>query len=181
MANRDYVRRGQGSRKSTKRKKAPSKKPWKMGFLAVLLLGGFGYGLTILNNDPEPPVTPEVKPATKPKTTKNKASLPELPEEEWDYVKSLPNKEIEIEAKEQVISAVPYIMQCGAFKSLSQAESRKVNIAFQGITSKIRKKEGSSWYKVVLGPYKLKRDAEKDKHTLQRAKIEPCAIWKEEQ
>ncbi|NAW96105.1 cell division protein FtsN, partial [Vibrio sp. V42_P2S4T144] len=36
-----------------------------------------------------------------------------------------------------------------------------------------------SWYRVVLGPYKFKRDAERDRHKLQRAKIEPCAIWKE--
>ena len=52
-------------------------------------------------------------------------------------------------------------------------------IAFQGMTSRVIKKEGSSWYRVVLGPYKFKRDAEKDRHKLQRAKIEPCAIWKE--
>ncbi len=182
MANRDYVKRGQGTRKNTRSKKAPTRKPWKAGLLAVLLLGGFGYGLYILSNDPEPPIPPEVKQTSKPKTTtKKKTSLPELPKEEWDYVKSLPNKEIEVEAKKQVVSTVPYIMQCGAFKSLKQAEERKVNIAFQGISSKIRKKEGSSWYKVVLGPYKLKRNAEKDKHVLQRAKIEPCAIWKETQ
>lgn len=47
------------------------------------------------------------------------------------------------------------------------------------MTSRVIKKEGSSWYRVVLGPYKFKRDAEKDRHKLQRAKIEPCAIWKE--
>lgn len=70
-------------------------------------------------------------------------------------------------------------MQCGAFKLLQQAEERKAMIAFLGITSKVRKKEDSSWYRVVLGPYTLKRDAEKDKHKLQKAKIEPCAIWKE--
>ncbi|CAK1782779.1 hypothetical protein VCRA2112O187_14490001 [Vibrio crassostreae] len=54
-----------------------------------------------------------------------------------------------------------------------------MDIAFQGISSEIRKKDGSSWYRVVLGPYKLKRDAERDRHKLQRAKIEPCAIWKD--
>lgn len=180
MANRDYVRRGQGSRKSSRQKKSPAKKPWKAGLLAILLLGGFIYGLTILNNDPEPPATPIAKPTPKPKAS-NKKSLPKLPEEQWDYVKTLPEKEIEVEAKKQVVSEIPFIMQCGAFKKLSQAENRKVNIAFQGISSKIRKKENSSWYKVVLGPYKFKRDAEKDKHKLQRAKIEPCAIWKEAQ
>ncbi|GAL24301.1 cell division protein FtsN [Vibrio variabilis] len=66
-------------------------------------------------------------------------------------------------------------------QNLGSSEARKLDIAFQGISSQIRKKEGSSWFRVVLGPYKLKRDAERDKHKLQRAKIEPCAIWKEAQ
>lgn len=176
MANKDYVRRGQGSKKRPARKKTSSR-PWKAGILALLLAGGFGYGLYFLNNDPEPP-KPTVQ--KKPKAIKKK-TLPPLPEEKWEYVKTLPSKEVKVQAKEQVISEIPYIMQCGAFKTFQQAEERKVNIAFQGISSKVRKKENSSWYRVVLGPYSLKRNAERDRHKLQKAKIEPCAIWKEAQ
>lgn len=179
MANKDYVRRGQGNRKGTRRKTTPTKKPWKAGLVAALLLSGFGYGLYILSNDPEPPEAPVVQ--SHPKSTPSKETLPPPPTEEWEYVNSLPNKKIEVEAKDQVQSEIPYIMQCGAFKLLSQAEQRKAMIAFEGIPSKIRKTEGSSWFRVVLGPYKLKRDAEREKHKLQRAKIEPCAIWKETQ
>lgn len=180
MANRDYVRRGQGKRKSPSRKKPQKRFPWKAAIAAILLTGGFGYGLYILSTDPEPPKPAPV--ASKPKPKAKKAEqIPPPPTEEWEYVKSLPKKEIEVEAKDLVVSEIPYIMQCGAFKTLKQAENRKVDIAFQGINSQIRKKEGSSWFKVVLGPYKFKRDAEKDKHKLQRAKIEPCAIWKEAQ
>lgn len=112
---------------------------------------------------------------------KKKEALPPPPTEKWDYVNSLPNREVEVEAKDLPVSDIPYIMQCGAYKTLQQAEERKAKIAFQGLASKVRKKEDSSWYRVVLGPYKFKRDAEKDKHKLQRAKIEPCAIWKESQ
>lgn len=183
MANRDYVKRGRGTggRKQPARKKAvaPRRKPWRSGLIAILLVGMFGYGLYILNNDPEPP-TPvvEVKPKPKPKP---KEVLPPPPEEKWDYVESLPSREVEVKAKEQVVSKIPYIMQCGAYKNAQQAEARKLDIAFQGLTSQIRKAEGSSWYRVVLGPYKFKRDAERDKHKLQRVKIEPCAIWKESQ
>ncbi|KOO02588.1 SPOR domain-containing protein [Vibrio nereis] len=182
MANRDYVKRGHGNsgRASAKKKAAPRKKPWRSGLLAILLVSGFGYGLYTLSSDPEPPapVVKETKPASKPKTQK---VLPPPPQEKWGYVESLPNREIEVKAKEQVVSAIPYVMQCGAYKTSQQAEARKLDIAFQGIKSQIRKKEGSSWYRVVLGPYKFKRDAERDKHKLQRAKIEPCAIWKETQ
>lgn len=178
MANRDYVKRG-ANKKPTKKKVAPKRKPWRSGILAVLLVGVFGFGIYSLSQDPEPqqPVSqPPVKAKPKPEKV-----LPPPPEEQWDYVETLPSRKVEVEAKEQVISAIPYIMQCGAYKTEAQAEARKLDVAFQGIKSEIRKKDGSSWYRVVLGPYVQKRDAERDKHKLQRAKIEPCAIWKESQ
>jgi cell division protein FtsN len=182
VANRDYVRRGKGTSRRPAKKKTSGKKPWRSGLLAILLASGFGYGLYLLSNDPEPakpaPVTTKPAPKPKPKPTK---PIPPPPEEKWDYVETLPNREVEVKAKEQVVSKIPYIMQCGAYKTLAQAEARKLDIAFQGISSQIRKKENSSWFRVVLGPYKLKRDAEREKHKLQRAKIEPCAIWKEAQ
>ncbi|MGF1752606.1 SPOR domain-containing protein [Vibrio makurazakiensis] len=182
MANRDYVKRGRAPKKPTKKtssRQAPRRKPWRSGLLAILLLSGFGYGLYLLSNDPEPPApTVVTKPKSKPKPSK---PLPPPPEEKWDYVETLPNRQVEVKAKEQKVSEIPYIMQCGAYKTLSQAEARKLDIAFQGINSKVRKKENSSWFRVVLGPYKFKRDAERDRHKLQRAKIEPCAIWKETQ
>ncbi|MDE1344876.1 SPOR domain-containing protein [Vibrio aestuarianus] len=180
MANKDYVRRGRSLKKPTPKKAASRRKPWRSGLLAVILVSAFGYGLYLLSKDPEPPqpVVVQPKPVTKPKPTD---VIPPPPEEKWDYVDSLPKREVEVVAKEQKVSDIPYIMQCGAYKTMQQAEARKLDIAFQGLSSKIRKKEDSSWYRIVLGPYKFKRDAERDKHKLQRAKIEPCAIWKEQQ
>ncbi|MDE1340498.1 SPOR domain-containing protein [Vibrio aestuarianus] len=180
MANKDYVRRGRSPKKPTPKKAASRRKPWRSGLLAVILVSAFGYGLYLLSKDPEPPqpVVVQPKPVTKPKPT---GVIPPPPEEKWDYVDSLPKREVEVIAKEQKVSDIPYIMQCGAYKTMQQAEARKLDIAFQGLSSKIRKKEDSSWYRIVLGPYKFKRDAERDKHKLQRAKIEPCAIWKEQQ
>ncbi len=173
------MRRGRGTPKKSAKKQPSRKKPWRSGVLAILLVGGFGYGLYLLNNDPEPkpPVVSKPKaPVSKPKPKKE---LPPPPEEKWEYVESLPKREVEVVAKEIEVSKIPYIMQCGAYKTQTQAEDRKLSIAFQGLSSKIRNKEGSSWYRVVLGPYTSKRDAERDRHKLQRAKIEPCAIWKE--
>lgn len=189
MANKDYVKRGRSPKKATKAapKKKGAKQPvskdstqWRAVAIAALLVMVFGYALYFLNSAKEPEVQApvvEVAPVTPKKTTPS-AAIPPLPEEQWTYMDELPNKEITVEQKELKVSEVPYIMQCGAYKSRSQAEERKMNIAFQGLTSSVRHAEGSSWYKVVLGPYKFKRDAEKDRHKLQRAKIEPCAIWK---
>ncbi|CAM2956354.1 SPOR domain-containing protein [Vibrio mytili] len=179
MANKDYVRRGRGAPKKPTRKQTPKKKPWRSGLLAILLVGGFGYGLYMLSSDPEPeqPVVQQpTKPVSKPKPKKD---LPPPPEEKWEYVETLPKREVEVVAKDIKVSKIPYIMQCGAYKTQAQAEERKLAVAFQGMSSRIIKKSGSSWYRVVLGPYKFKRDAEKDRHKLQRAKIEPCAIWKD--
>lgn len=142
----------------------------------------FGYALYFLNDSPTPETkstVTEVIPV-KAKKKSNTEEIPPMPEEQWSYMDELPNKEIEVKQKELKVSEIPYIMQCGAYKNRSQAEERKMNIAFQGLTSTVRHAEGSSWFKVVLGPYKFKRDAEKDRHKLQRAKIEPCAIWKDQ-
>jgi cell division protein FtsN len=180
VAKKDYVKRGKPAQRSRK-KPAPKRKPIKPVLLAILVASGFGYALYLLNQDPEPEVTPPIaeKPAPKAAPQKPAAELPPIPEEEWDYIKTLPEKEVQVEAKELAVSDVPYIMQCGAYKTMSTAQERKMDIAFQGINSQIKKREDSSWYRVVLGPYERKRDAEKDKHKLQRAKIEPCAIWKD--
>lgn len=180
MANKDYVRRGRSPKKPTA-KTTKRRKPWRSGLIALILLSGFVYGLYWLNQTPEPP-TPPVKAVSPAKPPALPARvIPSPPAEKWDYVQSLPQREIEVTAKEQQRSEIPYIMQCGAFKTLQQAEARKVDIAFQGLNSNIRKTENSSWFRVVLGPYLLKRDAERDRHRLQRAKIEPCAIWKQSQ
>lgn len=182
MASKDYVRRGSGQNKKRGKKKTSSgRKPWRSGLIAVVLVAAFGYGLYTLSKDPEPPKAVTQKNTSQPAKAKPAVKLPPPPQEKWDYVDTLPNREIEVKAKPLVESKIPYVMQCGAYKTKHQAESRKVDIAFQGLTSQIIKKEGSSWYRVVLGPYKTKRDAEKDKHKLQRVKIQPCAIWKQNQ
>ena len=70
-------------------------------------------------------------------------------------------------------------MQCGSFRTYPQAESLKAKIAFAGLISEIKETTGSSgiWYKVRLGPYKTKRQAESDKNKLKRVKIVGCGIW----
>ncbi|SJL84743.1 SPOR domain-containing protein [Vibrio palustris] len=184
MANKDYVRRGRSQSKPTK-KTAPKRKPWRSGLIAVIAVCAFGYGLSVLNSDPEPKAPPKQTSVPKPVTQKvvkdKESTLPPPPTEKWHYVDSLPSREIEVVPKELKVSKIPYVMQCGAFKTMQQAQQRKAKIAFQGLSSLIRKREGSSWFRIVLGPYKFKREAESDRHKLQRAKIEPCIILKDNQ
>lgn len=190
MANRDYVRKTPNPSKKTnnrnQRRAAPKKKPaaraipWKAAIIAVIMLAGLIALLSKLSSDPEPttPAT-NVVPVAVPDKPKTQETLPPPPQEKWDYMETLPKREIEVKAKEIEIPKIPYIMQCGAYKTSAQAQERKANIAFQGLASKVVKLEGSSWYRIILGPYTFKRDAVKEQHVLQRAKIEPCIIMRD--
>ncbi len=181
MTRKDYVKSGQPPKRRRNNKKSPAKnKPWKAIFCAIIAVSCLAGGLYILNGDPEPVPTVQQTASPSQAKTKPEAELPPPPKEEWDFITTLPEKEVQVKAKELTVSTVPYIMQCGAYKTLEKAEERKMDIAFQGISSEIKKSSDSSWYRVVLGPYERKRDAEKDKHKLQRVKIEPCAIWKDQ-
>ncbi|WP_049596200.1 cell division protein FtsN [Yersinia aldovae] len=58
-----------------------------------------------------------------------------------------------------------WMVQCGSFKAVDQAESIRAQLAFGGIESRIT--SGGGWNRVVLGPYSTKAAADK---TLQRLK-----------
>ncbi|PJE87096.1 cell division protein FtsN [Yersinia mollaretii] len=58
-----------------------------------------------------------------------------------------------------------WMVQCGSFKAVDQAESIRAQLAFGGIESRIT--AGGGWNRVVLGPYSTKAAADK---TLQRLK-----------
>lgn len=180
MARQDYISQSQKPKKSPYKKgsdKGAPKFTPKLKLLILLLfccIGGFIYFLyTIKNNEPLPE-TPKVVPEVSIKETE----LPEPPKEKWGYVDDLknpvvPGGEYTVEKKG------PYKMQCGSFKTRKQAESLKAQIAFSGLTSQLKGVTGTNgtWYKVYLGPYARKRNAEKDKHALSRNNIKGCEIW----
>lgn len=115
-------------------------------------------------------------------TTAKQDDLPELKEEEWEFMETLtdPDYEVKVELPEETpTSTQTFILQCGSFKKMEQAEQMRARIAFQGLESQIKESNGSNgrWYRVILGPFERKRLAEKDKHTLQRAGFTTCKIF----
>ncbi|WP_049616919.1 cell division protein FtsN [Yersinia rohdei] len=58
-----------------------------------------------------------------------------------------------------------WMVQCGSFKAIDQAESIRAQLAFGGIESRIT--SGGGWNRVVLGPYSTKAAAD---NALQRLK-----------
>ena len=183
MANQDYVSKPRPKKKSSKKvvaKKAPmatgmSLKNKAMMLLTLIAVMGFGYFLWVIKD--QQPVVEVTKPVVK-SQPKKAVVLPEMPKEKWSYQKDLAQKEVE-QGQYEVIDKGPWKMQCASFKSNAQAQSLKAKIAFLGIESKVQKAQGKNgtWYKVILGPYKRKRSAERDRHKLKRNHINHCQIW----
>ena len=183
MAQKDYIKRKPAPRKRTtgakrrpNHKAAQTKgvvKKFKITFAIAVLLG-FAYFLYSIKDDVAQPIkTAEVDTLTS--NIDEVDPLPELPEEEWEFIKSLPGYEVEVDV-EAATSDKLYLMQCGSFKIFEQADSMRATMALVGLEPQIRGTK-SGWYRVILGPYKSKRDAERDRHVLQRQKINTCEIW----
>ena len=191
MANQDYVSKPRPKRKPTKKsaaKKSASKAPVALGMslktkaitlVTLVAVFGFGYFLwTIKDQQPAPSITPKLTASNKTSQAKKAVVLPEMPKEKWTYQKDLAQKEVE-QGQYEVVDKGPWKMQCASFKSNAQAQELKAKIAFLGIESKVQKAQGKNgtWYKVILGPYKRKRSAERDRHKLKRNNINHCQIW----
>ncbi|GGB62922.1 cell division protein FtsN [Shewanella inventionis] len=198
--SRDYANRKPNTSKPRKsrapqRKKAPTGGfPYLPVFVVLALVAGFGYFLWSINGSSETQVTEPVQQPKK-KTVKAEAEpkaevkkvakpdpneLPPMPQEEWTYLEELENKEVEIDLPATgVVSSGIYQMQCGSFRQESQANEMKARIAFQGMEAQVRRSEGANgiWYRVVLGPFPSKREAETNRHKMQKAGINTCQIW----
>ncbi|MGO2010503.1 MAG: SPOR domain-containing protein [Pseudoalteromonas sp.] len=173
MAQHDFINKKPGNRKS--KKQPPKKKPLPilLIILAVLLIGGFSFGLWYVKKNADPKLVEQQANPTEAKS-EPKVAKPRPPE----FIKEIKEQEIQVTIK-KLEQKGPYVMQCGSFKTKSQAETLKAKIAFAGLIAEIKKSTGSNgvWYKVRLGPYKTKRLAESDKNKLKRSKVTGCGIW----
>ncbi|RRS08769.1 SPOR domain-containing protein [Pseudoalteromonas sp. J010] len=173
MAQHDYINKKPKGKGKTKPEKT-TKFPVVATIAALLLIGGFAYGLWFIKTNADPKEVEQAKnphPAQEQTVVKPKPRPPE-------FIEEIKNHEITVEVKE-IESKGPYQMQCGSFKTHAQAEAMKAKVAFAGLIAEIRRTEGSNgvWYRVRLGPYDTKRLAESDKNKLQRVGIFGCGIW----
>jgi len=64
-----------------------------------------------------------------------------------------------------------WLLQCGAFKDRANAESMQAKLTMLGMTNFV---QSEKFYRVLVGPYKLKSDAEKAIATLKKNGINSC-------
>jgi cell division protein FtsN len=201
MASKDYVKRPQAKKQSKKRTTPNpksngaakvSKVSWSKVAIALLVVLLFIFGLYRLqtldldrnndNSEMSGDITPAELVIVESETALEAAKLPPLPvlgEEEWEYIDSLPDYSVEVDATGPLESSKEYIMQCGSFRTIDRAEELRAKIAFQGLESRILTSDGKNglWYRVVLGPYERKREAERHRHQLRSGNVNGCKIW----
>lgn len=154
--------------------------PWLIVMLALVLVGLFTWFLVSINGKSEENQSTVPNLAEQPVTDADK--LPTKPEERWQYIEELENKEVYVDVPERELGP-PKLMQCGSFRSLEDAQALRARMAMVGLEAIVRASEGTTeanrgtWHRVILGPYETKRDAERDRHKLQRAQIFGCQIW----
>jgi len=101
-------------------------------------------------------------------------SFHELLEEKTDSSANLPG------GNSSKAVAKPIVMGCAAFSGQDKAETMKAQIAFAGLQAEVKpvtSQTGARLYRVQLGPYASKRDAEHDQRKLEEAGISSCKIW----
>lgn len=183
MAHQDYVSRPRSAKKNNNPYKQNTPEPAKVvptkvkliGLTTLIAIAMFAYFLWSIKDNEINAETPIKAVVGK---NEQSAELPAPPKEKWQYIEQLKSKEVE-EGQYEVKAKGPYKMQCGSFRTQKQAEVMKATIAFSGLSAQISSAKGSNgtWYKVFLGPYAKKRQAEKEKQQLSRNNISTCQIW----
>ena len=118
MAHRDYVARGR-SKKQAPPPPKPSL-PWLRIVITLSLVTGFSYFLWSIKGTAPEDIAHNNATAEQAQSEKN--IMPDIPEEEWEFIKSLPEFTVKIEQKEQDAPTVRRLIQCGSFRKNEQAQ-----------------------------------------------------------
>mgnify|MGYP000497549333 CR=1 FL=1 len=171
---------------SSKKTSAPPPRPpnkAKLIPLLALLLGGFLYGLYALQSVPPSKHPIEQETVTSNKAQKIHPETEEAPAQRFKFYDILPESEVippKVDAytfkeKDQSDSYY-YMVQTGSFRSSVDAEKQKATIAFQGLKAQVKpvqSAQGSTWYRVITGPFKTRSEMNSALDKLVAIRIEP--------
>lgn len=175
MPQQDYVKTARPSQRA--RKKPNEKKPLPVVLIAavVVLLIGFAAFLWHISHRPgADAAAAEALAAGKTETSTQDELPPKPAKEPYTYIKELQTKEIKVEAT-QLATKAPATMICGTFRAYDGAQQLKAKLAFAGITADI-KQISDGRYRVIVGPYVSKRQAQNDKNRLEGQRVANCWV-----
>jgi cell division protein FtsN len=151
-----------------------SSRPW-VWISLFLMLGLFVAGILYLDSQI---VKSSKANAKKPEVTTNK------PKPKIDFYTVLEDRVMDIPVPKDDVDGLknPSInklaitmltLQAGSFKSALDADSRKAELAFLGLEAKVNSVNvnGSTWYRVVLGPFESNSDISRTKNLLHESNI----------
>ena len=175
-----------GSRATSGASRSTPPEPPKKGkllFILIVLLAAFLGGIYMLQTLPETnkaAPTPQPKDKAPPQKT---APAAEKPEQRFKFYDLLPESEVippkvdSYRFKEKSTSNdFFYMVQTGSFRTKADAERQKATIAFQGLKADIKQvsgKHGSTWYRVMTGPYYSRSEMNSALDKLVNIGIEP--------
>lgn len=181
----DYARSVQHKKHSQKQKKGKPSLPKKLLFATLLLIAAAAFGLYKLTQ-----VEPE-EPVATPTPAKKKAppAPKEVPaaKEEYDFYSLLPESEVvapKVEAyasgeKDASKQNYAYMIQAGSFRSAEEADKLRATLLLEGLnvtTSKVTNHNGSTWHRVMVGPFTSRSKLNSAQDTLARANTEGLVL-----
>ncbi|MBD2800413.1 cell division protein FtsN [Xenorhabdus sp. M] len=126
------------------------------------------------NSEPVPRSRVEIIPPAQQHMAKaqSEPSLPELtPRAEQD---NKPAANLPVNNPKTTTKGAGWVLQCGSFQGMEQAESVRASLAFAGIESQITTQ--NHWNRVIVGPYKNKEGAEKMRENVTNAGVPNCIL-----
>lgn len=191
------------SRPSPKKAAPKTKRRFPTGLLAItlLLLGGLSFGLFKLtqvepgseNHSPIAKSTPKtINKVTEKAPAKNKAPVTEKSTNQndtkrFEFYEMLKKSEVET-AKVDAYKSTPkdaksqqkYLLQAGSFKAKADAERMRAQLILLGLpnvhTDSSKNKDGTTWYRVRLGPFDNRSRLSKAYDKLVQQNIQPLRI-----
>ena len=162
-------------RRSSKTQKAPA---WAWLLIGLLLATLITLLIYLANKEHEE--NRNDKRANKANVSNDK----KIPQPRFDFYNILKEQEIKVEDRSAEIEAatpknILYYLQAGSFKNASDAEALKVELLLINLPSNIEintNNTGTSWHRVIVGPFKNRSTMAKARSALASKQLRPLLI-----
>lgn len=151
--------------------------------LSLAAVGGFIGFIVYLNSLPTPEPTRQnnTPTAVTPPAKEQESASSEQTKQRYRFYEMLPESEV-VPPKVEEYTPGPtkqsftYLIQSGSFRSQKDAERQRAQIAFQGLRANVQRIDldnGSTWYRVNVGPFNSRSQMNSAIDKLVSINIEP--------